>query len=60
MDNQDSNRPEKRTAFIARELKLLDIDIAALSETRRAEEGSLREEGGGYTFYWKGKDLDQP
>ena len=60
MDNQDTNRPERRTAFVARELKQFDIDIAALSETRRAEEGSLREEGGGYTFYWKGKDLDQP
>ncbi|CAH1259012.1 PKD1L3 [Branchiostoma lanceolatum] len=31
-----------------------NIDIAALSETRLAEEGSLTEEGEGYTFFWKG------
>uniref|UniRef100_H3AJS3 Endonuclease/exonuclease/phosphatase domain-containing protein n=1 Tax=Latimeria chalumnae TaxID=7897 RepID=H3AJS3_LATCH len=30
------------------------IDIAALSETSRADEGHLKEEGG-YTFFWKGK-----
>ena len=30
-------------------------DTAALSETRLADEGSLKEDGGGYTFFWKGK-----
>ena len=30
------------------------IDIAALSETRLLDEGSLTEEGMGYTFYGKG------
>uniref|UniRef100_H3AJS4 Endonuclease/exonuclease/phosphatase domain-containing protein n=1 Tax=Latimeria chalumnae TaxID=7897 RepID=H3AJS4_LATCH len=30
------------------------IDIAALSETSRADEGHLKERGG-YTFFWKGK-----
>ena len=39
---------------IARKLARYDIDVAALSETRRSGEGQLRE-GGGYTFYWKGK-----
>lgn len=35
-------------------LRRYDIDIAALSETRLLDEGSLTEEGMGYTFYWKG------
>ena len=56
MDNQRSDRPERRTAFVARELRRLDIDIAALQETRLADEGQMTEVGGGYTFYWKGKD----
>lgn len=56
MDNQRSDRPERRTAFVARELRRLNIDIAALQETRLADEGQLTEVGGGYTFYWKGKD----
>jgi len=60
MDNKDSDRPERRTAFISRELNKLNLDIVALSETRRAEEGQLREEEGNYTFYWKGKKLEEP
>ena len=40
---------------MARELQRYNIDIAALSETRFPDEGSLKEEGGGYTFFWKGK-----
>ena len=33
-----------------------EIDIAALSQTRLLGQGQLTEEGGGYTFFWKGKD----
>ena len=55
LDNPNSDHPERRTAIISRELARYDIDIAALSETRRADEGQLKEEGGGYTFFWKGK-----
>ncbi|KAI8516668.1 hypothetical protein Bbelb_052490 [Branchiostoma belcheri] len=36
------------------ELTRLDIDIAALSETRLADEGQLQEDAGGFTFFWKG------
>uniref|UniRef100_G1KWH0 Endonuclease/exonuclease/phosphatase domain-containing protein n=1 Tax=Anolis carolinensis TaxID=28377 RepID=G1KWH0_ANOCA len=54
LDNTDSKRPERRTAVIARELRHFKIDIAALQETRRAGEGQLKEEKGGYTFFWKG------
>uniref|UniRef100_H3A6M0 Endonuclease/exonuclease/phosphatase domain-containing protein n=1 Tax=Latimeria chalumnae TaxID=7897 RepID=H3A6M0_LATCH len=55
MDNPNSERPERRTAIISRELARYNIDVAALSKTRIPAEGQLREEGGGYTFFWKGK-----
>ena len=54
----DSNRPERRTAIVAMELGSFGIDIAALSETRFADEGQLTEKG--YTFFWKGKANDEP
>ena len=57
MDNEKSERPERRTAFIARELKRHSVDIAALQETRLPDEGQLTEDGGGYTFFWKGTPL---
>lgn len=60
MDNTRSNRPERRTAIIARELNKFNVDIAALSETRRSGEGQLKEQAGGYTFYWKGKGDNEP
>lgn len=60
MDSATSDRPERRTAIIARELRRCRIDLAALSETRRADEGQLKEEKGGYTFFWKGKAADEP
>ena len=31
----------------------MQVDIAALSETRLAEEGQLKEGGAGYTFFWR-------
>ena len=37
---------------VARELARLDIDIAALSEARFAEQGSLTEDGAGYTILY--------
>ena len=54
LDLTESERPQRRTALIAHELGRYNIDIAALSETRLAEEGSLTEAGEGYTFFWKG------
>ena len=35
--------------LVSRELQRYRVDIAALSETRIADESSLREEGGDYT-----------
>ena len=45
------DRPQRRSALVARELARLYIDIAALSEARYAEQGSLREDGAGYTLF---------
>ena len=59
MDRESSSRPERRTALIARELHRYRIDIAAISETRIAEEGSITEPKGGYTFFWKGKAKEE-
>nr|VZI31795.1 unnamed protein product [Spirometra erinaceieuropaei] len=42
-DNPRSNRPERRTALVARELARYKVDIAALSETRFSELGQLEE-----------------
>lgn len=36
------------------ELDRYDIDVAALSETRLADSGQLKEDTSGYTFYWSG------
>lgn len=55
MDNKESIRPEKRTTLIAKKLSHYRIDIAALSKTRLAEEGSITEPKRGYTFFWKGE-----
>ncbi|KAJ4935851.1 hypothetical protein JOQ06_017378, partial [Pogonophryne albipinna] len=54
LDLTASDRPHRRTALVAAELSRYNIDIAALSETRILDEGSLTEEGMGYTFFWKG------
>nr|VZI36736.1 unnamed protein product [Spirometra erinaceieuropaei] len=54
-DNPRSNRPERRTALVARELARYKVDIAALSETRFSDQGQLEEVCAGYTFYWRGR-----
>lgn len=59
LDREESGRPERRTALIATELERYDIDIAALSETRLPEEGSLCERGAGYTYFWSGRQPDE-
>ncbi|XP_051644172.1 craniofacial development protein 2-like [Manacus candei] len=52
LDSVDSGRPEHCCALIAHELS--HLNIAALSEVRLQEEGSLREHGAGYTLFWSG------
>ncbi|KAF7242042.1 Craniofacial development protein 2 [Varanus komodoensis] len=44
-DNPSADQPERRTALVARELTRFNIDIAALCETRLANEGQLTETG---------------
>ncbi|CAH1276009.1 Hypp9382 [Branchiostoma lanceolatum] len=58
-DREESNRPQRRSALVARELAKLDIDIASISEVRFADQGSLTEHGAGYTLYWSGKGKDE-
>ena len=59
IDRESSECPERRSALIATELLRLGIDVAALSETRLAEQGSFDETIGndGYRFYWSGKSV---
>ncbi|BHF65569.1 hypothetical protein SprV_0200858200 [Sparganum proliferum] len=54
-DNLRSNRPERRTALVARELARYKVDIDTLSETRFFEQSQLEEVGAGYTFLWSGR-----
>ncbi|VDL92909.1 unnamed protein product [Schistocephalus solidus] len=55
LDYPRSNRPERRTALVARELARYKVHIAALSETRLSEHGQLEEVNVGYTFFWSGR-----
>ena len=59
MHNSSSDRPERRTALVGRELDRYKVEIAALSETRLAEEGLLKEVGAGYTFFWGGRKKEE-
>ena len=58
-DCRKSESPARRTAIVARELHRYNIDIAALSETRFPDSGCLEEVGGGYTFFWQGRRIDE-
>ena len=58
-DSEDNNCPQRRTALVARELDRLDVDIAAISEVRFAEQGSLTKHRAGYTLYWSGKGKEE-
>ena len=55
MDSAGSDRPQRRTALVGREFVRYGIEIAALSETRFAEIGEIKEVGTGYTFFWSGR-----
>ena len=53
-------RPEHMTAIVGHELARYNIAVAALSETRRADTGCVKEMGAGYTFFWNGKTETEP
>lgn len=59
LDNPNNLCPERKTAWIARELSRYNVDIAAISETHLADSGKLCEELGGYTYYWSGKPASE-
>ena len=55
LDRPDAtDRPARRTALIVLKLSRNGVDIAALSEIRLADEGSITEDRGGYSFFWRG------
>lgn len=57
-DNKE-NRPERRTALVARELARYNVDIASLSETRFANGWHLAELNGGYAFFWSDRNSSE-
>ena len=59
MDSSGSDRPDRRTTLVDRELDRYKVEIAALSETRLAEERLLKEVGAGYTFFWSGHKKEE-
>ena len=52
-------RPQSRTALVGRELDRYKVKIVALSETRLAKEGLLKEVGADYTFFWSGRKKEE-
>ena len=52
MDSAGSDRPQRRTVLVGRELDRYKDEIASLSETRLAEEWLLKDFVAGYTFFW--------
>ena len=59
MDNTDIRHGQiRKTKIIDRELSRLNVDIAALQETRLSGCGSLKETN--YTFFWQGLTQDMP
>ena len=49
----------RRTALVGRELDRYKVEITALSETRLAEEGLLKEVGAGYIFFCSGRKKEE-
>ena len=59
MDCAGSDRPQRRTALVGRELGRYWTEIVALSATRFAEIGEIKEVGAGYTFFLSGRKMKQ-
>ncbi|XP_033109346.1 craniofacial development protein 2-like [Anneissia japonica] len=58
LDRSASDRPERRTALVDRELYRYSVDIAALQETRLKEQGQIKEQN--YTFFLSGHQKNGP
>ena len=59
MDSAGSERPQRRTALVGRELGRYGIQIAATSETRFADVWEIKEVGAAYTFFWSGRKSEE-
>ncbi|KAJ8038121.1 hypothetical protein HOLleu_19107 [Holothuria leucospilota] len=59
LDNSHADRPERKTALVARELARYRVDIAALSKKRLPDKGQMTEHGSGYAFFWSGRDSSE-
>ena len=59
MDSTGSDRPQRRTALVRREPDRYKVEFAALSETRLAEKGLLKEVGVGNTFFGSGRKKEE-
>ena len=59
VDSAGSDRPQHRTALVDRELGRYGIQIAALSETRFADVGEIKENCAGYTFFWSERNSEE-
>jgi len=57
-DTSNSERPECRKALVCEELARFNIDVAALSKTRLAEDGNITEVGSNCTIFWKEKGTE--
>jgi exonuclease III len=55
----DNVHADKSTDVAANELAQYNINIAALQETRFAEERQLTDKGADYTFFWSGRKQDE-
>ena len=54
LDKPNSNRSERKSSIISKELQKYIINIAALCKIRFAKNGNIKNEMG-YTFYWSKK-----
>ena len=59
IDSAVSDRQQRRTGLVGRELGRYGIEKAALSETRFAEIGKIKEVGAGYTFFKSGRKSEE-
>ena len=57
---ESTDRPSRKTALVSQNFSRYNIDIAALSETCLAGKSSIKEELGGYKFYWRGLPKEEP
>lgn len=55
---QDTERPERRTALVSKELAKFNTDITTFSETRLSRKRKTEEMGSNYTF-WKRKERER-